>query len=151
MPLPSFLKLRGTDPQQSRVQDNIAGQLQPISKALSVTPIMGAPPPVWIAPALLSLLSPTGAGLALPGYHRDALSYTHAKGVVSSAAGVAAGAPIFLLAQGYRPRETQRFVVRGTAGVFQFVTVAPTGLVSVGLLVAAGGTVDLAFTFLAER
>ena len=51
--LGEYIRLR-VDEQASRTQDNIAGQLQPISDALSRTPIMGAPPPAWVKADLLN-------------------------------------------------------------------------------------------------
>lgn len=150
MASPSFPKLRGSDEQASRAQDNISQQLQPIAKALSATPIMGASAPSWIAPSLLNGFANT-SGFAAAGFHRDALGYFHGKGVLTNAAGVAAGSTIYVAPSGYRPRETQRFSVRGAAGTVQAVTVTPAGLVSNDLVLAAGDTIDLAFSFLTEQ
>lgn len=149
---PNFLKLRNAgDIQSNRVQDNVSATLGPVATALANTPIMGAPPPSWIRPALLSDFVNVGGGFALTAYNRDALGYVHSKGVVSTAAGHAAGTAIYSLPMGYRPSETQRFPVRGNAGAVQSVVISPNGLVACGLVIAAAGTIDLVFSFLAEQ
>lgn len=145
-----FTKLRGADPQQSRTQDNIASQVDPISSALRLTPIMGAPVPSWIPPNLTIGFANTGGALASVGYHMDALHYVHMQGSLTHAAGTAAGSTIFTLPAGYRPQKNIRLAVRGTAGAAQFVTITNAGIVQNGLVLAAGGTIDLAVTFLGE-
>ena len=146
-----FLKLRaGEDAQSSRVQDSIDATLGPIADRLNQTPIMGAAAPAWISPSLLAdFVNVTGQAPA--GYHKDALGYVHGKGRVSTAAGQAANVALFVLGSGYRPKEPQSFPVRGNGATFQSLTVAVNGSVSIDVLIAAGGTVDLAFTFLAEQ
>lgn len=152
---PGFPKLRGENAQSSRTQDNISQQLQPIAQALAKTPIMGAPAPGWIAPSLLNgfanLGTVGGNNYAVAGYHRDALGYVHIKGVVMIAAGAAAGLPIFALPGGYRPAEWNRFAVDGNGATFNALTVHPDGRIWPELLIAAGGTIDLAISFLAEQ
>ncbi len=146
-----FPKLRGADVQQSRTQDNIAAVLNPLAQALANTPIMGAPPPGWISPSLLNGFSNVGPPFALIGFHLDVLGYFHGKGVLKNTAGCAAGTRILVLPPGYRPAATQRFAVEGTGGTAQFVSITAAGAVAVELLIAAGGTVDFALTFLAEQ
>lgn len=147
---PAFPKLRGTDEQASREQDNISAQLQPIARALSVTPIMGAAPPPWLKPDLRADFLNI-AGFAAAGYHKDALGYVHGKGVVSTAAGQAAAALVYVLPAGYRPNETQRFAVEGNGATVQFISIAANGEVRVEVLIGVGGSLDLGFVFLAER
>lgn len=142
-----FPRLRGED-QPARAQDNIANTLEPVAQALSVTPIMGAPPPAWIKPDLLADFAPV-TGQAAPGYHKDALGYVHTKGRVSTAAGQAANVAIMVLQSAYRPLEPQSFPVRGNAATYQSLSVASDGTVSIDVAIAAGGTVDLTFGFLA--
>ncbi len=148
---PGFPKLRGIDTQASRTQDNIAQQLQPIALALAQTPIMGAPAPAWIAPSLLGGFANFGGAFAVAGYHRDALGYVHTKGTFLVTAGAAAGTQIMLFPSGYRPRELARLSVVGDAGTAQFIEVAPTGIVTVGVAVPAPGSCDFFFSFLAEQ
>lgn len=147
----AFLKLRGADAQASRAQDNIAGQLQPIATALAKTPIMGAPAPSWIAPSLVQGFANTGGALAVAGFHKDALGYFHGKGNITHAVGTAAGTTVLTLPIGYRPRETQSFPVFGTAATIQFLQVAPNGIVSNHVLIAAGGSFEFAISFLTEQ
>lgn len=144
-----FPRLRG-DAHDSRTQDNIAGTLTPIASALNATPIMGAAAPAWIAPDLVADFANYGSGFAVAGYHKDCLGYVHGKGKITSAAGVAIGFVMLILPTGYRPSETLTFAVEGS-GAFQSIRVAPNGEVSPAIAVAAGGTVDLDFSFLAEQ
>lgn len=150
MASPSFLKVRSSDADPSRVQDNVNQTLQPIATALNATPIMGAPPPSWVRPALVGGFTNVGGAQALLAYHRDALGYVHLKGALTNTAGCAANTVITDLPAGYRPSELLRFAVAGTAGA-QLVSVAPNGAVTVLLVVAAAGLVGLQFSFLAER
>lgn len=151
MAAPNFPRLRGKDAQQSRVQDSIAQQLTPVATALARTPIMGAPPPGWQAPSLLSAFANLGGQHAVAGYHRDALGYVHGKGSLQgSGAGTASDAPIYILPMGYRPAEIQRFPVFG-GSIMQWVNVLPTGVVTVGAVMGSGEVIDIAFTFLAEQ
>ncbi len=144
-----FLQLR-TEEHSSRVQDNINATLRPLAQAVGATPIMGAPPPAWISPNLLADFVNVGGGSATAGYHRDALGYVHIKGLVSTAAGTAANTTIFTIAMGYRPKESLLLPVFGTAGAVQFVTITPAGAVQARLLIAAGGSIGLNVTYLAE-
>lgn len=149
MVAPVFLKLRG-EGRDSRTQDNISATLEPAVRALSATPIMGAPPPGWIIPTLL-LDFVNATGQAVAAYHRDALGYFHGKGAVSTAAGQGAGSVIFTIPMGYRPRETLRLAVVGNGFTFQAVRVTPSGDVINEVAIAAGGSIDLNFTFLVEQ
>lgn len=145
-----FLQVR-TPGNASRVQDNINQTLQPVAEALQQTPIMGAPAPDWVT--LLPLqngFAATGGGQASPAYHRDALGYVWVKAAFTSAAGAAANTVVCALPVGYRPAETLHFAVKGTAGTVQFISVAPSGDCAVEVAVAAGGFVDVSFSFLAE-
>lgn len=148
---PAFPKLRGADAQSSREQDNVSTQLQPIAVALAKTPIMGAPPPGWIAPSLLNGFVNLGGAFAVAGLHRDALGYVHTKGMVTNAAGVGAGTTVFIFPSGYRPRETQRFPVEGTGATYQSIQVDGSGLAQVQVAVAAAGNLNVTLSFLAEQ
>lgn len=150
MPSSRFPVLRGSDVQQSRVQDNVQGLLGPIAKALQGTPIMGAPSPAWIRPSLLNGFADFGGGYAKAAYHRDALGYVHVKGLVAHAVGTGGGTIVFVLPLSYRPSESRYFVLMGTGATFQAVEVSPNGNVATQLVVAAGGNATLEFSFLAE-
>lgn len=144
-------KLRTQSPELSRVQDNVARVVEPTTAALAKTPIMGAPPPSWVNLPFLADFTQT-AGQAVPAFHRDALGYIHSKGSVTTAAGQAAGtAVVGALTKGNRPKEPQRLSVRGNAGAAQAIIVGTDGTLTLDVAVAAGGTVDLAFSFLAEQ
>ena len=147
---PNFPKLRGGEPAPERTQDNIAQQLGPIARAVAGTPLMGVAPS-WIDLALEVAFANFGGGLATAAYYKDSLFRVWAKGVLVTAAGVAAGATVALLPAGFRPAETQRKAVEGNGGTAQFISIAPTGICTVEVVVAAGGTVDFDFSFLAEQ
>lgn len=151
MSSPAFLKVRAKDADPSRVQDSINATLEPIAKSLNATPIMGAPPPVWVRPDLLNGFVNLGGGWALASYHRDALGYVHGQGRITHVAGTAAGTTIFTLPTGYRPLLGVVISVRGSGGVAQAAVITPAGLVYNDLVIAAGGDMGLWFTFLAER
>lgn len=147
----TFLKLRDEE-HSARVQDNIGATLAPIANALNATPIMGAAPPPWILPSLAAGWANLGAPFAVVGYHRDALGYVHAKGVLTNTSGGALplGTTIFTLAMGYRPSETQRFSVPGAAVTAQELTITSAGVVSNNAAVANGAAIDIVFNFLSE-
>lgn len=147
-----YPKLRNAEnPQSSRTQDNVDSVVRPVAAALTNTPIMGAKPPAWILPDLLNGFANAGGIYAAVGYHKDALGYVHCKGVMAHAAGTAAGTQVMLFAPGYRPGAVQRFTVEGTAATAQFIAVNGAGVAAVEVLIAAGGTCDFAFSFLAEQ
>lgn len=138
-------------PQQSRVQDGIASVVNPAVKALQNTPIMGAPPPAWIRPDLLNGWVNYGNACEVIAFHRDALGYVHAKGVLINNTGGALAAVIMLFPKAHRPAFTQRFAVMGDAGTSQAISVFATGFAQPIVAVPNGGTCDFAFTFLAEH
>lgn len=143
-----FPSLRDPDaPQISRAQDAIGNTLRPVAQALSVTPIMGAALPSWIQPDLKADFINVAGRTA--GYHKNALSYVFGRGRVSTAAGQAGGTTIYTLPSMYRPGLNITFPIPGSAG-FQTLTITTSGVVSVDAAIAAGGTVDLLFCFLAE-
>lgn len=146
-----FSKLRSaTQPELSRAQDAVARTLEPLAGAVGRTPIMGAPPPPWLSPAQM-LADFAAVAARPPRYHKDALGYVHGKGAVSTAAGQAAGTPIFLLPQGYLPGEPVYLPVRYSAGTVMNLTIQTDGTVLPQQLIVAGGSVELTFFFLAER
>ena len=146
----AFPKLRGPDGQASRVQDNVAKQLQPISSALAATPIMGAAPSAWVGLAPMADFANI-AGFAPLSYRLDCLKQLWLIGSVITAAGVLASTQVCALPIGFRPRYLMRFVVRGDAATFQSVTISPTGAVVAELAIGAGGSLDLGgISFLAE-
>lgn len=146
-----FLQLR-VDELSSRVQDNINATLRPLAEAIGATPIMGAPPPAWIAPSLVNGFANQGLGFAVAGYHKDALGYVHAKGVIldSTAAGIAANTAAFTFGKGYRPAETLLIPAYGAAATVQFLSVSPAGVVTVLVALAASARLGFYFSFLAE-
>lgn len=149
---PAFPKLRKQDDaQSSRAQDSIDSVLRPVAAALTKTPIMGAAPPAWIAPDLLNGFVNLAGQFATIGFHRDCLGYVHCKGVLIHSVGCAASTTIMVFPVGYRPARTQRFAVEGAGYAIQFVDVKATGVASNDVLIAPGGTMDFAFTFLAEQ
>lgn len=155
MGTPNFPKLRGADGEASRVQDNIDSTLRPMVLALANTPIMGAASPNWIRPDLVggwaNIGTIAGINYAIAAFHKDALGYVHMKGLISNAAGVAAGVTMLTLPMGYRPREYNRFVVDFNGGASNTVMVAPTGALWTEAVVAAGNNISLSIIFLAEQ
>ena len=149
--LPSlFPVLRGPDAQQSRVQDNVQGVLGPIASALQATPIMGAPAPAWILPELLNGYSNSAlAGATSVSFNRDCLGYVHIKGGALSAAGTGILTQIFVLPMGCRPNSNRVFPA-SMGATMNSVVIADTGIVTGLLAVAAGASVYLEFSFLAE-
>jgi hypothetical protein len=146
-----MVKIRNADAHVSRVQDNVSAVLDPVAQSVGSTPIMGAPPPAWVALSLLADFAQT-TGQAVSAYHKDALGYVHSKGSVTTAAGQAAGvAVVGPLPLGCRPKEPQRLSVRGNAGAVQAIVIGIDGTLKLDVAVAAGGTVDLGFSFLAEQ
>jgi hypothetical protein len=146
-----FPRLRSDEqPQQSRVQDGIQGTLGPLAQALNATPIMGSAP-VWIPVDLDPAFANFGGAFATAAYYKDSLMRLWAKGVLVTAAGVAPAATVATLPFGFRPAQTQRKAVEGNGGTAQFISIAPTGICTVELVVAAGGTVDFDFSFLVEQ
>jgi hypothetical protein len=145
-----FPRLRG-EGQPSRAQDNIAGTLDPVARALAATPIMGAPAPTWIQPSLLGDLTNLGGGNATAGYHKNALGYVWMKGVITSAAGLAGGTQLLQLDMGYRPSETILFPVWSDAGAGQAISVDPSGIVFCQAAVGVAGWLTLNVSFLAEQ
>jgi hypothetical protein len=147
----TFPRLRSDEqPQQSRVQDGIQATLGPVAQALLATPIMGVQP-AWTAPTLDKAFGNIGGTFAVAGYYKDSLFRVWSKGVLTTAAGVAGGALVFTFPSGYRPAEVQRKAVEGDAATAQFISISPTGAVTVEVAIGAGGSLDIDFSFLAER
>lgn len=145
------LRLRGgTDQRVSRLQDNSAHTLEPVAQALSKTPIMGAPPPAWIYPALANGFTNLGGGNSVSAYHQDALGYEWIQGIVSNAAGVAGGTIVFTLDPTHRPASTIIIPVWSSVGAGQAISIDPTGNVFCQAAVGAGGWITLNLSFLAE-
>jgi len=145
----AFTSLR-QEPLQSRVQDNIAKVLTPISKNLNGTPIMGAPPPAWISPVLLNVWANFGAPYAVAGYHLDALRYVHIKGRVKNTSGAGSSAVIFTLPLGYRPMETHRISALGDGVTPNALVIKSDGTITPASAIGAGNSIDLEVTFLQE-
>lgn len=146
---PQFPKIRSPEqPQQSRVQDGVAGQLAPIASAVAATPMLSGTLPLWTPPDLQGDFT-NFAGFTATGYHKDSLCYVHGKGVVASAAGVAADARIYRLPQGMRPREKHAFAVPNGAGATA-LGVDADGWVTTLRAIAAGAAFGLEFCFLAD-
>jgi hypothetical protein len=138
-------------PQQSRVQDNLAALVGPVAKALQNTPIMGAAAPAWVPLALASAFT-AATGYAAPSMHKDALGYVHVRGRATSAAGVAANATLVpAWPQGFRPSaaSVRQFPASGGT-TYQALAFSVLGVVTVLNAVGVAGVVDLELCFLAE-
>jgi hypothetical protein len=151
MGLPTrFPKLRG-DPTLSRAQDAIDPILRGQGQALSQTPLMGALP-VWTQFSLLADFVNIGTVRPLASYYKDAFGIVRCQGALSTAAGQGAFTPMLSpFPMGLRPKGIQRIPVRGTTATFQSVVIGTDGSVTFEVTIAAGGTIDLAFAFLAEQ
>lgn len=150
MASPAFPKLRGADAQQSRVQDNVSAQLQPIAQALSVTPIMGTVPQ-WIASELLNGWVNFGSPFATAAYYKDALMRVWSRGTLSNPTGAPLAAVVLKFPLGLRPAQRQRLPVVGDSGTFNFLTVDVDGTVTPGgTAIPSPGSLDLFFSFLAD-
>lgn len=147
---PNFPKLRvGGD--ASRTQDNISQQVQPIASAVAATPLLSGTLPSWIRLSLLAdFVNVGGVGVPLAGYHKDAMGYVHFQGLISSAAGQAAGTAVFTLPSGVRPVSFQWLTVKGNAATYQNLAVNPNGSVTIDVAVAAGAGLALGGSFLAD-
>lgn len=159
-------KLRDSgQPQQSRVQDNIAQTVQPTIQAVAKTPIGGAPPPAWVradylsgSPAVATAfadIAPTSVAGATPSqtiFHRDALGYVWMHVAAKTAAGAGAGAAVLTLPMKYRPAQTSTVpAFNQTTGAINQLTISPAGLVSTVPAVGAGASVVGYFSFLGEQ
>lgn len=160
MPPPSTAspKLREDgSPLASRVQDAIWNTLTPLAKRVGATPIMGASPPPWIRPDIISTSGfaqvATGATPFLPvtAFHKDALGYVHGKLGLVTAAG-AGPVTVFPMPVGYRPAETLSFFGGdgGGVNVWEFA-VFQNGDLQIVSALGAGGLVVATFTYLAEH
>lgn len=145
-----FPKLTG-EGHDSRTQDNVSATLTPLARAISATPIMGAPAPSWIAPDLLNGFTNIGGAFSACGYHKDALGYVHVRGVLSHTAGTGTFTNILRLPLDYRTSGAQRFPVEGNLSTYQAVQVNADGNLQNVLAIAAGGYIGLSFSFLAEQ
>ncbi len=153
---PNFPRLRGGDPQQTRVQDNIGAQVSSVAKAVAATPMLNGTLPAWVWYSLTGGFANntnvgTGGTVTAPASrHRDSLGYFHLQGALTHAAGCAAGTVLAVAPMGERPKYEQRIPVKGTGGTFQCILVSPNGNISVEVAVAAGGSVDLCGSYLAD-
>jgi hypothetical protein len=144
-----FLRIRGSS-ELARVQDNVGKTVDPISRALAKTPLMGGAP-VWIAFPLVKAFANIGGAFAVAAYYRDGFNVVRTKGVLVCAAGCGGGAAVGTFPSGYRPKETQRKAVEGNGGNPQAISISPAGVCSVEVAIGAGGSCDFDFTFLAEQ
>lgn len=149
-------KLRGGDGQSTRVQDSVGQILNPLATALQATPIMGAAPPSWIRPNIISTSGyaqvPTGSSPFPPetAYHKDALGYVHGKGSLVTAAGAGPNVVAFNIDAGYRPSELLIFLGSDGGGNIWEVSISPNGDFEVMSTLGAGDVVVITFTYLAE-
>lgn len=144
---PQFPRNR-TGGDASRTQDSVAGQLGPVARAVSATPLLEGTLPLWVALALVpDFINSTTINEAAAASHKDALGYTHVQGRISSAAGQVAGFVFATLPEGQRPSRIQYIPVVGPA---LWIVVQPTGTMALGTGVGAGGTVLLSGSFLAD-
>lgn len=142
--------LRGKDPGANRQTDAIARLVTPVCQAVMRTPIMGAPPPTWIIPDLMSGLTQYGNGYSPLRYHRDALGYVHVVGGLYSAAGAAPGSTVAVLPSGYRPKYHMTLIgeIGGAFGIF---AMRSYGSIEIPFGIGAGLAMGFAFDFLAEQ
>lgn len=152
---PGLQKIRSTDEHSSRVQDNVATAFGPTAQALSRTPIMGVAP-VWIQPTLLNgyqNFNAPGGTFAQAGYYVDSLSRLWCKGTLLNQSGgiLTPSTAILRFPSGARPNEQQRLTVCGDGFAYQFVSVTPDGNAFPGVNVAAGGSLDIFFSYLAAQ
>lgn len=124
-----FNVLRETgDALASRLQDNIAGVLTPVARAVMATPIMGAPPPPWVAANLLNAwvnINPTNSLYPPAAYHRDALGYVHLRGYIVNGT---LNATVLTLPAAYRPAYRMTFVAASFGGAgFSVIEVRADG------------------------
>lgn len=133
----------------SRVQANVAQVLNPVAQALGKTPIMGAPPPPWIAPDLQNGFIDSGSDAGRPSFHKDALGYVHGRGEAKIVAGTAGSTVVYTLPLPCRPSLVLRVPVFGTGITLQWLSISPNGDVTALLAIAAPGIVDVNFDFLA--
>lgn len=161
MPPPSTVlgKLRAPDePLQTRVQDAVWGTLMPLAERVGKTPIMGAAPPPWLRPDIISTsgFAQATAGvtpfLPLTAFHKDALGYVHGKVGLITAAGVAGNITAFTMPIACRPLELMVAFMGDGGGVNVWETfVRPNGSFVIVDAVGAGGIVVGTFTYLAEQ
>lgn len=145
---PDFPKVRsGGD--ASRTQDNVAGQLTPVAKAVAGTPLLKGTLPAWVPISLSTGYANFGAQFGPAAYHRDSFLYTHLTGLVTSAAGVGAFTQLGVLPMGYRPRCTIRLAVDGGA-TYQALDITAMGIISNTVAIAAAGVMFLDCSFLAD-
>lgn len=165
-PISQFPKLRTNEqPQQSRTQDNVSQVLTPIATALSATPLLGAPPPAWVAEDFVGTSWGFYAGVAgsnsasfpHPAHHMDALGYVHIRGAASNAsAALAVDLAVVRLPKGLRPNVAVPFPAVGigatlTAGAF-FLVLDTNGFLSTySVDVPAGEAFSWSFSYLAEQ
>jgi len=141
--------LRGPDQGANRQTDAISRLVEPVAKAVMATPIMGARPPAWIRMELTGGFAPSGSWAPCR-YHRDALGYVHVQACLISPAGAAPGTVVFTLPVGYRPSLLLIFVAESSSA-FNSLHMAANGQLSAVLAVVAGGSINFAFSFLAEQ
>jgi hypothetical protein len=133
-----FPILRGTDAQQSRVQDNVSALVSPLARALQNTPIMGAAPVPYVAPSRQAALADLLGGYAPLGFRVDQMGNVHLRGGVLSAAGVAANTVAFVLPVAARPAYQHDFATTQGPGIFQITSVFSDGRVVMVNAIAAG-------------
>lgn len=152
MPTNRFNTIRptGTDGAQARQSDSIATAYNRVADAVSRTPILRGELPAWIHPSTLGAdIVNVGGGAAVAAFHKDCLGYVHSRGVLQTAAGFAAGTVIWTFPLGMRPTELIYFSDQTAAGRSYYV--APSGAFVANTVLAAGGFLALAFSFLAEQ
>lgn len=149
---PDFPRLRsGGD--ASRTQDNVAGQLGPVAKAVAGTPMLSGTLPQWVTFSLAAGFSHTNSfspTFAPGSYHIDALRYVHIQGSLLCAAGCIAGTLVLVVPQGFRSKYQQRIPVKGNGATYQSLALDQSGNLSVEVAIAAGGFVDLYGSWLAD-
>lgn len=145
---PQFPKLRvGGD--VSRTQDNIAQQVDPIARVVAATPMLNGAAPAWVKFSLVNGYANSGT-IAPASRYKDSFLRVHMQGFLVHAAGCAGGTVLTVLPRGERPTSFQLIVVQGTAVTYQAILINPNGNVTNEAGIAAGGTIWLGGSFLAD-
>lgn len=148
---PNFPKLRGADPQAARTQDNVAGQLAPIARAVAQTPLLNGVLPPWVALSLRGgFTNTTNVNDAAFGYMPDALRRVSLRGALQNVAGAAAVTAFATLPQGQRPSKEVYLPCVGTGATYQCLYINVDGIVYTLVAVPAGGTVNIHASFIAD-
>ena len=103
-------------------------------------------PSAWIAPTLTGGFANLGGGFQKAGYYQDVTGRIYGRGILTNAAGCAAGTTVYTLPLGYRPVGDENFAVIYQGG-FATVAVSRAGPVVINTAIAAGQFLAVPFNF----